>query len=171
MRAMSTQAVNWWGCYVLTFHGPRSVYNGKTDLTRETDKALKEGQGFRFGSYGDPTAVPLNVWKDLMEKADYSTGYTHQWRETYAQEYKGVLQASCNSIEEVIEARAMGWKVFATWKDIEKKDFQDAGILVTQCPSDPTLPSKRTCEECRLCDGRRADIFIKPHGATKNKIK
>lgn len=159
------------GCYVLTFQGPLSTYRSEKDNTQAVSKALAKGQGLRLGSYGDPTAVPVEKWAALLEQADYHTGYTHQWREPYAQAYKGILQASCNSMQDVIEAKAMGWKVFATWKGINGQQFREAGLLATRCPSDPGLDSKRTCEECRLCDGKRADIWIAPHGTHKNKVK
>jgi hypothetical protein len=38
------------------------------------------GKPIRFGSYGDPAAVPARVWRSLRDGASGHTGYTHQWR-------------------------------------------------------------------------------------------
>lgn len=159
------------GCYVKTFHGPLATFRGKNDNTEKVVKALKNGAGLRLGSYGDPAMIPLERWKALIDSADYHTGYTHQWREPYAQQYKGILMASCNNMAEVKQAKAMGWKVFATWMGIDQKSFQNEGMLAVQCPSDPTLPSHRSCAECRLCNGNRADVWIIPHGSQGKRIK
>ena len=33
----------------------------------------------RLGSYGDPAAVPIEIWDNLCSVAANYTGYTHQW--------------------------------------------------------------------------------------------
>jgi hypothetical protein len=155
------------GCYIRTDtigHTLSDKDNSKVVL-----KALDKGYGLRLGSYGDPAMVDPSVWKPLLDKASFHTGYTHQWRHDFAQKYKGILMASVNSPSEFLEAKKLGWKVFATWNGICAEHVQVLGLTI-QCPSDPTLPVIRQCSACRLCNGKRADIWIVPHGSRKKYL-
>ena len=65
----------------------------------------------RFGAYGDPAAVPLEVWRPILDLASGWTGYTHQWRRLDPARW-GWLMASCDTVEDRLEAKAAGWRTF-----------------------------------------------------------
>ena len=56
----------------------------------------------RLGSYGDPLAVPTQVWSKLLSLSSGFTGYTHQWSNDSLDVnfWKSVTQASVETIEE-----------------------------------------------------------------------
>src|SRR3989344_7004286 len=73
-------------CYVQVWRAPavvwkahqRGVYPMAADLA--AIRALGRGRMVRLGAYGDPAAVPAEVWSALCAEASGWTGYTHQWR-------------------------------------------------------------------------------------------
>lgn len=116
---------------------------------------LIKGRGLRMGSHGDPAMFPFSIWQPLLDKCSYHTGYTSMWREEYAQEYRGFLQASCTSLAEQQEAVEKGWTgTYTTYaKDVNLDDMP--GV---ECPNNKDKSIK--CSSCRLCDGKH---HIKNH--------
>ncbi|KKK84157.1 hypothetical protein LCGC14_2786170, partial [marine sediment metagenome] len=71
-------------CYVNICHGPRWVYEAfhrdrYKNLDYDTVQYL-ENRYMRFGAYGDPAAVPIEIWENLAKIAKGYTGYSHQWK-------------------------------------------------------------------------------------------
>jgi hypothetical protein len=150
-------------CYVQLWSGVRNVwlaYKRGTYHLNKTDAPFR-GLGVRVGSYGDPAAVPVEVWQRALHKAAFSTGYTHQWRSR--PDLKSFCMASTDSDEEREEARVMGWRTFRVGENPR------AGEVV--CPASEEAGYKATCNVCRACGGvgakARADIVIAPHGNGK----
>ena len=148
-------------CYVNVGQAPnsiwkaykRGVYGKLSDLTPE----MLQGRKIRWGSYGDPALVSPILFATINEHADAHTGYTHQWREPWAQWCKGLFQASCDGLDDYLNASAHGWQTFAV---IPKGTVAYSGKI---CPTE--IPgSQSTCETCRLCDGAKTDVYIEAHG-------
>jgi hypothetical protein len=115
--------------------------------------------------------------KTIEKEGLTNIGYTHAWREPYAQPLKNYFRASCQTMEEVKEARAMGWSPTVIFTESIGKGKQEIdGDTVVMCPIDDYKKSV-TCNSCRLCrvDEKTKDITIgfKIHGngAKKNKHK
>lgn len=149
-------------CYVTTAQGGidsswNSWSSGRVrDIQPQEWAQLFAYRYVRFGSYGDPVAVPVEVWDRIVEHSLGHTGYTHQWRRKVAQDYK-FLQASCSTMSEVKQARNKGWNVYVNLpKGTLPSDF--GGI---QCPAQ-TEGVK--CIDCRMCDGKTGDIWCYDHG-------
>ena len=121
----------------------------------------------RIGSYGDPAAIPLSVWTDLLSQSAGSIGYTHQWR-TCAPEYSALVMASVETPEGRAEAKARGYRTF---RIRETEETKLPGEVV--CPGSAEAGKKLTCGACMACDGRqtgrRSDIVIIAHGSTALK--
>jgi len=106
----------------------------------------------RIGAYGDPTAVPLAIWKDIIDVAKGVTAYTHQWK-TCDPEYKNFCMASVDSIKgymkEYHEAIAMGWRTFRIRED------EDNILMENEfaCPASEESGKKTTCNKCGTCSG------------------
>lgn len=156
-------------CYVNAGQGPRSVYDAWTrgvypDATPEEAALLASGRQVRLGTYGDPVAVPVEVWTALLSGVAGHTGYTHRWRRAAAQPYRSFLMASVDSERQAAQARRMGWRYFRV-KDAGEQRLP--GEIV--CPASVEAGKSRTCETCGACDGAgrnsaRVSIVIDAHG-------
>lgn len=118
--------------------------------------------GLRLGAYGDPAAVPADVWHDLIEALQPRaiTGYTHQWRTEAAQGIRGIVMASCDSVDDASAAIGAGWRYFAALANAA--DVERLPGPVVQCLSDS---KGLKCEECGLCNGSRLDREVQPTSA------
>ena len=92
--------------------------------------------------------------KVVEEEGLINVGYTHDWKNPEAQPLKDYFRASCNSVEEVIEARAMGWgATLIVPEDTPKVVSFIHGEKAILCPARHDVPGKRdiTCNSCTLC--------------------
>lgn len=126
---------------------------------------LIKGRGLRMGSHGDPAMFPLSVWQPLLDICSFHTGYTSMWREDYAEDYKGLLQASCTSLEDQQEAVENGWTGTYTTYPLSVNLDDMPGI---QCPN--SLDKSVKCSQCKLCDGQH-HIKIHDHGLKHWKVR
>lgn len=160
-------------CYVTVFQAPLSVYKtamrGKYERpTLEQARALLAGRHVRLGAYGDPAAVPFDVWDSILRDAARGTGYTHQWK-TCNPEFARYCMASADSPCEAIAAQAMGYRTFRVGTPAEK---MARGEFL--CPASEQAGKKVDCAACLACGGtsapNRSSVFIPAHGA-KAKVK
>jgi hypothetical protein len=105
------------------------------------------GQRVRFGSYGDPAAVPVEVWQAIVAVAEGVTSYTHQWR-TARPEFAEFCMASVDSQDEAAQAMAQGYRVF--WVRDAGTD-KPKGLI--SCPASKEMGMRTTCSECMMCGG------------------
>ena len=149
-------------CYVNVGQAPLSIwkaykrgaYGKLSDLTPE----MLQGRKIRWGAYGDPALISSILFATLNEHAAGHTGYTHQWREPWAQWCKGLFQASCDGLDDYLNASVHGWQTFAV---IPKGSQAYSGKL---CPA-TAANSQAQCATCSLCDGAKTDIFVEAHGS------
>lgn len=155
-------------CYVNVGQGPNSVWKtyqrgGYKELNYlELSKVLK-GRRIRWGSYGDPSILDPGIVITLNKYALSHTGYTHQWRQPFAETFKGIFQASCDGFSDYLEATAHGWKTFTV---VSKKA---SPTYAKVCPATVDNSSAQ-CITCKLCDGAKMDIFVHAHGKGANYI-
>jgi hypothetical protein len=123
------------------------------------------GHAVRFGAYGDPAAVPVDVWRSIAAVASGVTGYTHQWR-TCDPSFGEFCMASVDSVDEWPMARALGYRSFIVLP--AGTDKPKGAVL---CPASAEAGKRTVCADCLQCggteSGRKADIFIPAHGSTK----
>jgi hypothetical protein len=159
-------------CYVNVGQGPRSAWLAHTsngvgvDSAKQTapfDVDAFRGRRVRFGTYGDPAAVPDYVWQGIADVADGVTGYTHQWR--VRPTLRQWCMASCDGIDEYRVARRAGWRGFV----VRPAGSAAPRGLVT-CPASAEAGKRVTCSTCMQCggtgNGRTVSITIAAHGAT-----
>jgi hypothetical protein len=156
-------------CYVVVAKAPFSVWKAykrgryPQATTAGARKAIGAGRMVRLGAYGDPAAVPVNVWEELAAEAIGVTGYTHHWQEMgesdKASAYQRICMASCDSPAERAAAKAAGWRTFRTR---ESDEAIEAGEII--CPGGREGGRRLTCETCGNCngknDGRRNDVAL-----------
>ena len=139
------------GCYVLTFQGPHTVWNqwkeGKADLLPR----LPKRHVLRVGAYGEPVAVPFDVWKPLLDRFS-NTGYTERWDLPGNQVWKDYIMASVQSQEEADRAHAMGWRTFFVTP--KGDDVKRKSTIV--CPASKERGQLVQCIDCMQCGGLRS---------------
>ncbi len=119
----------------------------------------------RLGTYGDPAAVPMRVWNSMVRRVDRHTGYTHQWRmfRSRAAAMSKLLMASCETVQDFRDARAMGYRTFSA--PIDGRPPEPGEIT---CPASAEAGYKTTCSSCKLCGGTSTattkSIHIVLHG-------
>jgi hypothetical protein len=149
-------------CYVNVGQAPRQIWEaykrGIYGKLSDLNPSDIKGKKIRFGAYGDPALISPVLFATLIEHADGHTGYTHQWREPWAQWCKKVFQASCDGFADYAEASTHGWKTYAV---IPKNAKPYSGKL---CPA-TAQNSQSQCVTCSLCDGAKTDIFVEAHGS------
>lgn len=154
-------------CYVLVHNAPAQVFKafgrGSYGEFDDAAAALVKGRGIRFGSYGDPAAVPVSVWQRLAGLASFWTGYTHQWANSVGKALRPYCMASVDSEAEHAQAIRLGWRTFRVALPGDRQKL--AGEAV--CPASKESAAGLSCAECKACggaNGRRGTIVIAAHG-------
>ncbi|MFN5745577.1 MAG: hypothetical protein ACK443_05760 [Methylococcaceae bacterium] len=147
-------------CYVEMVRGPAGVYRSFTEGRAIRVSLRKAGRGrvVRMGSYGDPAAVPIEIWLQLLEGSIGRTGYTHAWRYCDPR-FQALLMASCDHPGDYREAQALGWKTYRV-KLPEEARFKGE----RPCPASAEAGKHVTCLECQGCDGQANSYTINSHG-------
>jgi hypothetical protein len=153
-------------CYVRVYQAPLSTWRAWDRGNAEAfDVARFAGRKVRIGSYGDPAAVPVAVWQEIVAVAGATTGYTHQWRQCDPA-FAEFCMASTDSVAERREARLKGYRTFHV-----RALGTDKGKGEIVCPASAEAGKRTVCASCLQCggtgNGRTADITIVAHGASK----
>lgn len=167
-------------CYVTLHHGPLQVWKALTRgkypeaMTSEARKHLGMGANVRLGTYGDPLAVPSNVWRELLTHAKGHTGYTHQ-SGLLPDSNMSMVMLSADTQEQATEAHAQGKRTFRVIPVTEWKEKGKASLLQNEilCPASNEAGNKTDCNSCGLCSGqniRAKSIAIPAHGVGKKHV-
>jgi hypothetical protein len=116
----------------------------------------------RLGAYGDPAAIPFEVWRALLQATRSWIGYTHSWR-VCDPRFKTIVMASVDTVDEFVTAGLKGWRTFR----IRHRDEPLIAGAEFQCPASDEMGHRTTCAECRLCRGTSSparSVAIFPHG-------
>lgn len=167
-------------CYVNIGQGPRQVFErfnrgGYPTATPEQITDIGRGQMVRLGSYGDPAAVPGNIWDALLKNATGRTGYTHQHKTNDKITYERMMY-SADNVEDAKQAHSKGYRTFRVipvkqWQDNGKTALLNNEIL---CPASKENDRGVTCKDCMLCTGATSkgkNIAIVAHGPTGHNFK
>lgn len=151
------------GCYTITWQAPRSLYQvyKRGGYPHISPDALA-GRAIRWGAYGDPALIPLDIVMRANRVARMYTGYTHQWAKPWGAQFKGIFMASVETPEVETRLHAQGWGTFRAGL----RDGSDRGES-TLCTNelDGTL-----CADCGACNGRPKRIFIRAHGQYAGRV-
>jgi len=148
-------------CYVNLCHGPMHIYNAYHDnryirCSPALSHSSFSNKSIRIGSYGDPAAVPTEIWSGLCFWAKDWTGYTHQWKNC-DQSLKDYCMASVDSKKEYCEAQLMGWRTFRIRQENE-------ALLTNEfvCLASKEGGKKTDCAKCNGCGGLSSKISKSP---------
>ncbi|MFW6024982.1 MAG: hypothetical protein ACOCRX_01440 [Candidatus Woesearchaeota archaeon] len=152
-------------CYVNLLHGPCNIYkayqNGSYEYFDNSKLKYFKNKDIRIGSYGDPSAIPFNIWDKICSVTNNYTGYTHNWKNCNP-DLKKYCMASVELQKEYKQAKAMGWRTFRI-KTIDDNKMDNEIV----CPA--SIKDNINCSKCNLCSGKtnktNKDIAITVHGA------
>ena len=153
-------------CYVEYFRAPfnlwRALPTTGLDVSPEDLAAKLKGKHVRLGAYGDPAAIPIGVWRKVLQHTTGWTAYTHQWRKCDS-EFRWIAMASVEDEQEQQTAESVGWRTF-------RVRTSDEPLLRNEivCPASAEGGHVAQCASCGLCCGsRRAakSIAILAHGS------
>ena len=156
-------------CYVNVGQGVTSVWlcyqrgNYAKVETLEDIRKIGAGRMVRLGTYGDPKAVPAEIWEALLARSKGHTGYTHQWKGMRGARWQRLVMASADTPNDATEASAKGFRTFRVNRD----GVKGKGEVI--CPASEEAGKKLQCETCGACNGtatgRKGSITIKAHGS------
>lgn len=106
---------------------------------------MSKDRYIRFGTYGEPTLIPVGLVAQMVSVSKTHTGYTHQWRKK--PEFAPYFMASVHNMAEMLRAEMQGFRSFIASKNGVDKD------IAIQCPASKEAGYKSTCEKCGLCSG------------------
>ena len=137
-------------CYVNVAWAPTAIQKAvRNNSYPPLDINKLENESVRFGSYGEPSIIPLRLVRKIVKIAKMYTGYTHQFSKKWCQPYKKYFMASCNSKSDKELANKLGWRSFRIGSSIE--DVLEDEVL---CPAsfEYELKSGRrsNCLKCNL---------------------
>ena len=153
-------------CYVNVGQAPNSVYKSYkkgnyAPLDLQVLRAMIKWKAVRFGAYGEPVLLPLNIIEFIARHSRGFTGYTHQWKKLQNDDYKDYFMASCDTTEDVVQAHAYGWRTFRVQKTGDTVKATDE----LDCPN---ITTGVQCRDCQLCDGatksQGKSIVVPVHG-------
>jgi hypothetical protein len=117
-----------------------------TQIKKSTIMIMSANTYIRFGSYGEPSLLPIRLVQAMTRVASSWTGYTHQHNKPFAQEFSKYYMASTHSDIEAIRRSADGWRSF-----IALQKGKDATAV--SCPASTEAGFKSNCAKCGLCSG------------------
>lgn len=157
-------------CYVRVWQSVRSVWDAyrRGRYVRVTDRrqladALR-GRILRLGTYGDPAAAPVGLWRELCAMAAGHRGYTHQWQRDDFDHlaWAPLVMASADTIDQAALANLYGMRAFRVSVGVDKQPME------TTCPASAEGHRRSNCERCGLCAGtsvQARDIVIADHAS------
>jgi len=151
-------------CYVTLGQGPLQVWKaftgGKYPLasTFEARSDVGSRRFVRLGTYGDPAAVPTEIWDAVLALSAGWTGYTHSGASS------SLCTVSADSLGEAQRAWRASKRTFRIIRDVS--EVQRNEVL---CPASKEAGFKTTCLSCRLCNGdgsaHAKSVAIVAHGS------
>lgn len=110
----------------------------------------------RFGSYGCPTNLNINLVKNLTNAVNIWTGYTHEWHNKDKFEYLNYFMASSHKDKNLFVSKLANEYGFRTFETDSNNGIE--------CLNNT---HNLTCSKCGLCSGTKGkgktNIFISTH--------
>jgi hypothetical protein len=144
-------------CYVDKVRGPQGVWlswkAGNIAQATPHEAGTLVNKPIRLGAYGDPGAVPTQVWVELLKAANgRHTAYTHYWRKV--PELMDYVTASIDpdDYDGKCEAQALGWHTYSILAEGEQP-----GANEIMCPEETRGIE---CANCGICSGQHGQKNI-----------
>lgn len=159
-------------CYVNVGQGPLTVYRAwKRGAYQEWngEDVGQDTRPTRLGAYGDPAAVPVEIWRGWLGENGENTGYTHQWEHPHFD--PAILELCMGSVEsEESLQRFVALHPSARYFRV-RKPGEERARGEQQCPASVEalgIGGRKTCADCLACGGTRKsgrNVSIAAHGS------
>lgn len=172
-----------WGLFYLRILSKR-LTDGRTEPTTLSSALKKIKKNCKIARHRIAGDIVGDVKETLeeceeVEKAGLiNIGYTHAWREPESQLLKKYFRASCETIEDLIDAREMGWATTLIVPKGTKKSFvMENGEKAFLCPARYGVEGKKdiTCNTCTLCKvtekTKDKTVLFEAHGSASTLKK
>ncbi len=160
-------------CYVNVGQAPHGIWKawkrGSYPTMSDETLGLFKGRTVRFGAYGDPAAVPYEIWESIAAVAEGWTGYTHQLHhKRFDPRILKLCMVSADTPKAALSAHSQGFRTF-------RVKVQGAPLLPgeIECLSET---DGMACKDCRLCNGNgryahinNSSVAITVHGPIKGR--
>lgn len=151
-------------CYVRTYQAPLQIWRSykRGNYNNVINLESLRGAELRLGSYGDPSAVPYEVWENLIDKVQprLMTGYTHQMsHKSFDKRMADICMISADTPNVALKAQSKGWRTFRMTSDSTQL-LPNEIVCVNETEG-------TSCIDCGLCDGAndKPNIAVLAHGA------
>ena len=133
-------------CYVILGQGVLVTWRAfQRGVYQPADPAaIGRGRMVRLGTYGDPAAVPSQVWDALLFEAAGWTGYSHQ--SGYRPD---MVMQSADTYQQALAFWQAGARTFRVLQNLAELDTAREVL----CPASKEAGRRTTCESCKLCAG------------------
>lgn len=126
--------------------GRKYYWNDIPELNKDIEREIlraSTGRYIRFGTYGEPSLLPIELTRTICAVAKSYTGYTHQYDKR--PEFSPFFMASTHNEAEEQTARLNSWRSFVA---------SPTGIPgLVSCPASKEQGYKSNCSKCGLCSG------------------
>lgn len=126
--------------------GKKYTWDEIPELSKDIERDIlraSTGRYIRFGTYGEPSLLPIELTRTMCAVAKNWTGYTHQYNKR--PELSPFFMASTHNEIEEQSARLNSWRSFvASPTNIE-------GLV--KCPASKEMNYQSNCSKCGLCSG------------------
>lgn len=154
-------------CYVNVGQAPMAVFKAykRGVYSYDWNPSTFTGRKVRLGAYGDPAAVPADVWASVLDRAESWTGYTHQIaHKNFQHELLKWVMVSADTPKQAAASHSKGLRTF-------RVKTEDSPLLPgeIECLSESKGMS---CADCGLCNGAKAaapSVVINVHGSLSSR--
>jgi hypothetical protein len=164
--AMSCYA--WSGSSKMGFFSAIKANPVSPEFTEVLKRRHPQAQAIRVGAIGDPCVMPWGWWYNLKRVAKrlglQVLSYTHGWAKR--PDLAGRTMASCDSFEEAVEARKLGFQAAIATREVgvlDKNIRLPDGSKAIVCPAmvaQAVGKAAVTCNQCLKCDGSNPSVSI-----------
>jgi hypothetical protein len=148
-----------WGLFYLNILGAkindgRIQYGTLKDALKDRNPLAKIVRHRIAGDILNDAEETYKECKVIEDEGLINIGYTHNWKDKSAEKLKKYFRASCDSMEEVLEARKNGWGATLVVQEPAPKRLQlPNGEFAIKCPARVGVENKKdiTCNSCTLC--------------------
>lgn len=142
----------------------KAVRNNR--YTQGLDYTKMRGRIIRIGAYGDCSSLPYEYVEKITKIASGFMNYTHGYKNC-DQRFKNIAMASCETIDDALDAQSKGWRTFRVIMPNEPLLENE-----TLCPNSKN--ANITCNMCLKCNGAngksKQNIVVVRHGLS-HKLK
>ena len=155
-------------CYVNVGQAPQAVWKAykRGSYSHDWNPETFAGRKIRLGAYGDPAAVPADVWASVLDRASGWTGYTHQIsHKNFQHELLKWVMVSADTPRQASALQGRGYRTF-------RVKAPGAPVLPGEITCPTEYNAQANCAACGLCNGAARDgksVVIDVHGSLSSR--